>query len=210
MKCEDVVRFLRDPEESLSLEHGEEVSAHVEACETCRDELRAVRALRAERSAPVGAPDPLLLSRSVHTAVQQAMVPSRSGRRGFLLGTLVGGALAAALAIAVVYVRGVETGSPAQALPEIRLAVNETRDVSIALDSPRALAHAQVHVLLSGAIGLEGFDGQKELSWYTDLDAGVNRLTLPVTVLGAGGGQLVVEVEHENRRRTFVLDVRSV
>jgi hypothetical protein len=88
--------------------------------------------------------------------------------------------------------------------------LNETRDVNVAVESPEALAGAQIHVTLSGAIGLRGFDGQRELRWTADLDRGVNQLTLPVVALGASGGQVLVEVTHGDRRRTFVIDVRAL
>jgi hypothetical protein len=43
----------------------------------------------------------------------------------------------------------------------------------------------------------------------TDLDRGVNQLTLPVVVVDASGGQVLVELTHGDKRRTFVLDVRA-
>ena len=210
MRCEDAVEYLRQQRPSAHAALVADARAHAEQCQACRDELQAIERLRADREAAVPAPDPQLLARSVRVAALRAMRPARSQRRGFWSGAAVGGLLAAGLAIAVFYVRDLETVGPSRGLPEIHLAVNETRNVSIAVDSPRALPHALVRVLLSGTIGVAGFDGQKEISWYTDLEPGVNRLTLPVIALSAGGGQLVVEVEHDNQRRTFVLDVRSV
>jgi hypothetical protein len=47
------------------------------------------------------------------------------------------------------------------------------------------------------------------LRWSTDLDRGINQLTLPVVALDASGGQVLVEVTHGRQRRTFVLDVRA-
>jgi hypothetical protein len=64
-------------------------------------------------------------------------------------------------------------------------------------------------VVLRGAIGLRGFDGQRELSWSTSLDRGANQLTLPVVAYGPGGGQLMVEVLSGSRRKTFLVDVRT-
>ena len=45
--------------------------------------------------------------------------------------------------------------------------------------------------------------------WSTDLDRGINQLTLPVVAIDATGGQVLVEVTHGDKRRTFVLDVRA-
>ena len=42
----------------------------------------------------------------------------------------------------------------------------------------------------------------------TDLDRGVNQLTLPLVGLDASGGQVTVEVYHGTKQRTFVIDVQ--
>jgi hypothetical protein len=89
------------------------------------------------------------------------------------------------------------------------LAVNRPSPVTVTLESPEALMDAEVRVELRGAVALEGYAGQRELRWMTDLDRGVNELTLPVVALDASGGQVLVEVVHGDKRRTFVLDVRA-
>jgi hypothetical protein len=43
----------------------------------------------------------------------------------------------------------------------------------------------------------------------TDLDRGINQLTLPLVGLDASGGQITVEVQHGSKRRTFVIDVQT-
>ena len=131
-------------------------------------------------------------------------------RPAFWLGVGVGGALAAGIAVAVaLWLPGVDTPPPAAGAPAVVLALNESRDVSVALNSPEPLADAEIRIALSGEIGLRGFAEQRELHWTTDLDRGVNQLTLPIVALGARGGQVVVEVQHGEKRRSFVVDVRT-
>jgi hypothetical protein len=89
------------------------------------------------------------------------------------------------------------------------LAINEERDVDVALSSPEPLSNAEIHVAVSGDIGLRGFAEQRELRWRTDLDRGVNQLTLPIIALGPHGGQVLVEIQHGDKRRAFVVDVRT-
>jgi hypothetical protein len=100
--------------------------------------------------------------------------------------------------------------SAVRSVPAVTLAVNEERDVNVALSSPEPLAGAEIRVSLSGEIGLRGFEDQRELRWKTDLDRGVNQLTLPIVVLGSHGGQVLVEVQHGDKRRAFVVDVHAV
>jgi hypothetical protein len=102
------------------------------------------------------------------------------------------------------------SSTPAAGTPEVTLALNETRDINIAVDTAMALDDAEIHVELTGAIGLAGFEDQRELRWRTNLDAGSNQLTLPVIALGPRGGQLLVEVLHREKRRKFVVDVHGV
>jgi hypothetical protein len=93
--------------------------------------------------------------------------------------------------------------------PEVRLALGQVREVSMSLESPEALANAEIRVSLTGGVGLQGFATQRELKWMTDLDRGINQLTLPLVGLDASGGQVTVEVQHGSKRRTFVIDVQT-
>ncbi len=103
-----------------------------------------------------------------------------------------------------------QPGMPgAAANPQVRLALHEVRPVNVSLDSPESLQGAEIHVVLTGAIGLEGYAEQRELRWVTDLDRGVNQLTLPLVALGPNGGQVMVEVQHGDKRRAFVVDVQT-
>ena len=93
--------------------------------------------------------------------------------------------------------------------PQLSLRVNEAREVSISLTTAEALRDAEIHVSLHGSIGLEGYAGERELKWHTDLDAGTNQLTLPIVATGTEGGQLLVEVTHDGKHRTFLVDVQA-
>jgi hypothetical protein len=97
----------------------------------------------------------------------------------------------------------------AVANPVVQLALHEVRDVSVALDSPETLTGAEIHVALTGAVALQGFAAERELRWVTDLDRGVNQLTLPLVAVGTTGGQVLVEIRHGDKRRAFVLDVQT-
>ena len=123
----------------------------------------------------------------------------------------VGGALAASVAVAVTvwWVRPQPDSLASAANPRVALALHEVRAINVSLDSPEALTGAEIHVVLTGAIGLQGFAEQRDLRWTTDLDRGVNQLTLPLVALGPTGGQVMVEVQHGDKRRTFVVDVQT-
>lgn len=204
MRCEDVIEELS----SGAAPPREPVARHVAECETCRVAAQAVAALAHERTRSV----PRLADGAFERALQRATQPPPrvvTSRRGFWVGAAVGGALAASLAVAVT-VWWLQPASPAAAAnPQVRLALHEVRPVKVSLDSPEALQGAEIRVVLTGAIGLDGFAEQREVRWLTDLARGVNQLTLPVVALGPNGGQVMVEVQYGDKRRAFVVDVQT-
>jgi hypothetical protein len=207
MRCEDAIEEITTggsrPGGDLKA-----AMAHTKDCADCHAALRALDALRPLRDEPA----PILRDGAIERAVDRALssVPRERYRRGFWSGLATGAAIAATVAAVAfgiwLQMRG---GQAPGGVPEVRLAVNEPHPVTMTLESPEALADAEVRVELRGAVALDGYDGQRELRWMTDLDRGINQLTLPVVALDATGGQVLVEVTHGDKRRTFVLDVRA-
>ena len=206
MQCEDVVNVLRATDGTITVEARQALD-QLQTCVDCRSAMLAVETLRHLQLELTPAPPDGAFERAVRRAARRG--PAERYRAGFWRGTAVGAALAAGVAVVAVglWLRQ-EPAAPA-AVPEVRIALNEPRDVTVAVEAAEPLSAAEVRVELRGAIGLEGYDRQRELRWSTDLARGVNELTLPVVVFGAGGGQLLVEVLHGDKRRTFVVDVRA-
>ncbi|HEY8518797.1 MAG TPA: hypothetical protein VIN61_01855 [Gammaproteobacteria bacterium] len=210
MKCEDIVTVLRLAPEPPGSELRLAAERHAAECRDCRRALLAHRVLQEERLRPVPRPPEGALQKAVDRAV--AAGPVRVSRaRGFWLGMAVGGALAASMVLAVTMLLArvdPSADSPVSA-PQIALAAHESRDVSVALNSAERLSNVEIQVAVTGAIALRGYESRRELRWFTDLERGVNELTLPIVALGPGSGQLMVQVTHGDRRRTFVVDVHA-
>jgi hypothetical protein len=205
MKCEEAVEILRSTEHAGIL-RLQAARSHVEGCADCEAALRAVSVLRAEHYGPALKVPPQSFARALERATHAPRTEPRR-YRGFWLGTGVGGAIAAGIAITIAALWPQTTTAPL-GNPAVLLAVDEVRAVSMALDSPEALADAEIHVVLTGGVGVQGFPGQRELRWMTDLARGVNQLTLPLVGLDANGGQVTVEVHHGTKQRTFIIDVQ--
>lgn len=203
MKCEDVSAGLSG---AIGGAIDPPVAEHLAACEDCRNALRAVEALHAEREAPVPEPRAGAWARVLRAASAAPPATVRPAR-GFWTGLAVGAAAAAA-AVAVLSALDLP-GDTGAAAPSVTLALHRPQEVSIGIDSAAPLTGVEIHVALHGAIDLRGFEGQRDLHWITDLDSGVNELTLPVVATGPSGGQLVVEVHHGGERRRFRVDVRA-
>jgi hypothetical protein len=208
MKCEDVLSMLRRTGAGAARRAADE---HLADCEDCRNAAHALAVLRADRDLPVPPASDGAFERAMHAATmpRDRRRPMRAPRTWFWLGAASGAAVAAGIAAAVLLLRPLLVPVP-DGVPAVTLAVNETRNVSVAVRSPEALADAEIRVALTGEIALQGFEGQRELRWRTNLDRGVNQLTLPVIAVGASGGQVLVEVQHGDKRRSFVVDVHAV
>ena len=208
MRCEDVLDVLRAA--SASDDARGDALDHLATCDDCRAAAQAVAALRADGQRAIRAPSDDALTRAVARAARFRERPASVRGNRFWTGVAVGGALAAGIAIAVVAFTPALRGTVPAAVPAITVALDEVRDVKLALDSPQPLDDAAIRVVLSGPIALDGYGAQREIAWSTHLAQGVNELTLPIVASAPGGGQLLVEVRSGERRRTFVVDVRAV
>ena len=121
-------------------------------------------------------------------------------------GAALGGAVAAMLTF--VLLRPVDTTLGPQ--PQLALALNETRNVDVLIDSERALKGATIRIVASGSIALDGFDDERQVDWQADLERGSNLLSLPVVARAAGKGRLVAVVEHAGRTQRVAIELTVV
>jgi len=208
MNCEialDIVAGAIRPERDAELRAAQE---HVAACRDCRAALHAVSVLDDERHADVPPPPAGAADRAIRNALRAGQ-SERSGRRPFVAGLVAGAAIAASVAGIAIGFGALRTpaNGPGSLTPQIGLALNESRPINIALDAETEMPGAEIHVLLNGDIELDGYGGERELRWTVDIAAGANQLSIPVVAIGTGGGQLLVEVEHGDRQRRFLVDI---
>lgn len=180
---------------------------HAAACRNCADLLRAADAMQVLRHRDTGTVPADLFERTIRNVTRGSTAPSGTGR--FWLGAGFGGAIAASLLMAVMSLGWL---SPPAAHPppanEFVVAIGESRDMNIAIDTDRALQGATISILLAGDVELDGFGRRRELTWNTDLQAGVNKLTLPVRAVGSDGGQLVVRMTHPQSEQVYVINLK--
>jgi anti-sigma factor RsiW len=209
MKCERAVELLTQSADSENAVERRMAAEHAATCSACRSAVEAVQYLRAEGLSPV----PRLRAEAFAQAMAVA-TKDRAARTArvptFLSGLALGAALAAGIAIAIVTLMPGLDSTRDSATPQVTLAASEHRDITISVASTQALEDAEIHVVLSGPVELFGYEGQRELRWRTNLDRGANQLTLPVLANGMGRGQVLVEVVHGDKRRTFVVDIESL
>ncbi len=212
MNCHDIGNLL-DSREVLKLTETQKVavSTHLRECSRCEHEWRAVRALWVVSTIPTPAPRADLFSEAMRLATAAgARREARPPRQpSFWLGAGFGGAIAASLVAAIMTFGPVPwTWTMDDPItPTITVALNEPRDVDVAITSAEALERAEIRVVLTGGVRLAGFADRSEVQWRADLDQGINRLSLPIIAVNGNGGQVVVEVEHASKRQVFVVNV---
>ena len=171
------------------------LAEHLRGCEDCSMEREAMRALQAQLAALPLAParagfaDRVLAA--AHAAQPAARAPVRSRVPAWM-----GGALAASLLLAT----GMWFGR--QSLPEV-MGVADQR-VRLVFRSEDALAGVTIEIDLPEGVELDGYPGQRQLVWQSDIQAGPNLLELPVQVHGSGG-VLTATINHGSERRQFAV-----
>jgi hypothetical protein len=209
MKCEGIVELIQSGESAVIDETGRQfVVEHIAQCVDCQNAIRAVEATRWLRNQAIEAPSDGLFARTMGAVAKQPASISRRSS-GFWVGTGVGGALAAAFFAAVVAL-GLLSPPTAQdsAGAEFFVSTAEPRELNIAIDADSELAGAQLSVSFYGGIEMAGYASQRHLSWTTDLEVGVNKLSLPIIALDNSGGQVIVRLEHPDSQQEFLVQLK--
>lgn len=143
-------------------------------------------------------------------ALARATHEGNRRQRNRWLMTGFGSAVAAGLVLW--FVGGLLLGSPQVAAPEaeipgVTMTLAEPRTVNLVFASATALDAATLTVTLPEGIELAGFPGQREIAWETNLVAGKNLLPLKLIAVSASGGEVLAQLRHDDRNRTFRLRV---
>jgi hypothetical protein len=161
--------------------------------------------IQALRGMPAAEPRPGFVDRALANATGVALNRPATLRHVAMrwetwFGAALGGAVAAALTLLLVRVV-----DPAP--PGIALALNETRDIDVLIDSDRDLKDATIRIAVTGGVALDGFSNEHIVDWRADLGRGSNLLSLPVIARKPGDGQLVAVIEHGGRTRTVMINL---
>lgn len=173
--------------------------------------------IKALRGMPTPAPRPGFVDRALANAVRVASNAAQPHPRQLHYGRLrqaatrwetwfgaaLGGAVAAALTLFLL--KPVAPGPSGER--SITLALNETRDIDVLIESERDLADATIRIAVTGGVALDGFENEHEIDWRTDLERGSNLLSLPVVARSAGGGRLVAVIEHDGKTRRVTINL---
>lgn len=187
---------------SLDGEERNSTLAHIDRCDDCRSAMRGAEALAELAARDTRMPPAGLFDAVVERAASQPAQAPRDQR--FWTGAGFGAIAASLIAVALFFGW---TGSPKQVevAPEFTVSLEEPRQMNLAFETDRELEGAKITILLSGSVEIDGYGLRRELSWTENLEAGVNRLSLPVIANSFDGGQIIVRLEHPQSEQVFVV-----
>lgn len=184
------------------------IDRHIAGCDDCRQRVERARSLHAALAeyarTSVPTPDPAFFTRALRAAVQDR--GRRQHTRGWLKG--FGSALAAGLVIWLVAGDWIGTHEQPVAAPlQVTMALENPRTINLVFSSATDLADATLTVSLPPGIEIQGFQGQREISWMTSLREGRNVLPLKLVATSPQGGELLATLQHDDDNKTFRLQV---
>lgn len=170
-------------------------AAHLRSCDHCRRYLARVEALRvAVRNFPVPAPRPGFFEH----ALARAQGRDASRRTGWAYAA--GAALAASLALWIGFGRLPDLlHAPAAKPIGVIIALHQTRTVQLAFNAEHDLRQATLTITLPEGVELQGFPGQRRVSWQTNIARGANVLSLPLVAVARSNGALLARLAHDGR-----------
>ena len=197
----------------LAADQVASLDQHTSECASCQQIVVQQRSLQA-RLKEYGAssmpqPDAAFFDRALARAAQNGTKQQRN--RWVLTG--FGGAMEAALAIWMiggVFFNTPDFNTPDMAdpsVPGVTMALEEPRTVNLVFSSAEALANATMTVMLPPGVEIEGFQGQREITWMTSLKEGKNVLPLTLIATTPHGGELLATLQHEDDDRLFRVQV---
>ena len=208
MPCEHVNEKLDDymdgtlDETEVALLQG-----HTESCESCQQTLKSAQRLHGLlKDYPVPMPDAAYFDQ----ALAKATRVGTSHQRNRWIMTGFGGAIAAGLIAWLIGGMLLKTpGLPDSdaSIPGVAMTLEVPRTVNLVFSSATELDGAVLTVSLPQGVEIEGFAGQREITWITTLRAGKNILPLTLIATTPHGGELLARLEHDDRDRTFRIRV---
>lgn len=196
--------------------------AHLRNCDACRVHAEKYRLLGLLRSLPVREPSAEFEQRVLQAALARFPKKRRSPHAAWAT------ALAASVTLAVAVTLRLTNSGPAAQMPSddtrtvatlaatdsiptftVSARPMETRMVDVVLDSKHALQDATFVVTLDENLRLENRPLTRELRWQANVQAGGNKLSLPVQLFNAADGEMIVTLEHGDMRQQVKVHVRE-
>jgi hypothetical protein len=207
MTCEQIQVLLNDYiDDELSAADAGAVSSHCFSCECCSDRLEQLRSQRELiQSLPVPHASANFEKRVIENAVRQAhpAVHSQFRSRSIYL------AAAASILVALVLWLGLFNDTMVNEKTQyIATVSDQVQTINVAIDSDKNLEAVNLRVELSDNLELAGFGNKKTIDWTTQLQKGVNVISLPVVGIAQGKGDITTRIRLNGKEKTMRINTQ--
>jgi len=177
---------------------------HVDHCEPCQQRVAEARAIRKSLRALPFEPASAHFEARVLGEVRRQH--KKQGQNHFIAG--FGSAVAAGFALWFASTLFIPSASP---LPteSINIAMHNVSTVKLMFEVPEALAEVTLSIELPANVELQGYPGQQQLSWKTQLKKGQNILALPVLATEVGSGELIAQLKYGDKTKSLRIILKS-
>jgi hypothetical protein len=212
MSCKSLNNLLYDYLEGAldDAERGE-LDQHVSECADCQRALDSERGLQrllaVYGESTVPSPDAAFYDRAIARAIHAGTRRQRS--RWIMTG--FGGAIAALFMVWIVsgvFFTAADIDEPA--IPSVTMALESQQTFNLVFSSATPLIGASMTVKLPDGIEIEGYSGQREITWRTSLKEGKNILPLTLIATSPVGGELLATLQHGDDDKVFRLHVTVI
>lgn len=165
------------------------IKTHLQECAACREDHRqTLNMIEMLKEIPVLPASAGFTERALSNAVRSR--PATAGSRFKYLG----GGIAASLLAVFLMVSTMAGLGPERSAADVVLIDGQVKTIRVAIESARVIDEIEMTIDVSENLEIEGYRGQQAISWTTRLEPGVNLITLPVTAIAAGDGEIVARV----------------
>jgi len=212
MNCDQTIVQLDDyldgamPDNDLKL-----FERHLDRCAQCHAVVGKAQSLQSRLAVygdvAIPRPSAEFYDRALAKASQSGM---RAQRNRWVM-TGFAGAIAATLMIWIVSSVFLAAPQMEQAtIPSVTMALEAPQTFNLVFSSTEILTNASMTVRLPEGIEIDGFAGQREITWMTTLKEGRNILPLTLVATSAFGGELLATLQHEDDNKVFRLQVSVI
>lgn len=205
MNCEQANNQMQDYIDGcLPDEEAQNLDTHIAACKSCREAYEGyVNIKESLQNIVIPPPGEGFEDRVIAKAVESG---SESRKKRAIAIKTFGGSLAAGLLAFWLLSNDLLQDIPAtktgNSIKDYHVIVDDTeKTIKVAIESNNALEGVNMRVELTPNLQLSGFTGRQEINWYTNFNKGVNILSLPITGLASGDGEIITHVKVNGKNK---------
>lgn len=204
MECQATNNLLQDfIDRKLVDSDAKSVSDHHKECSACemqyKNSLTVIEILRSIRVPPSS---PGFSTRVIENATKtQKPIAVR------LLPYVASGIAASFIVLVVLVSTFFNPAFDDQSMPVVFID-GEFQTIKVAIESAQSIDSVEMTIHISDNLAIEGYESQKSISWNTKLNKGVNVITLPVSAIALGDGEITTRVRLNGKERVFTIKTR--